>query len=357
MKPEDILNSLGEVEDGMICHAKERARTQWKKWLAAAACLCVCLFGGILWMLPHGTGRTIFVRPVTVGEDVYYTAPEQHRWFYRTKPYSCFYDRSRGTSIRLDHTGDFRQTGIGPVLLSQGNLYLAEGAELTKLGTLPVGEQTEDRLLDLLDGVAYWVETMADTVDAALYGTNLQTGETACLDTVPHGMMGDGVIRGNTLFYVAKDFDTGEQQIRTRNCETGEQAVLDTFRSEENQVFFMEDRMVLQRTDGLWSMSYEGGTPEFLSALTPYNASVDEYDGTLYYAASIPTEAYSREALVSVDYETKKQREVTSLTSGGWSEFTYVELAVCGDGYYFTDPQNGFFFHSFANGTNLQIAK
>lgn len=55
MKANDLLDMLGDVDESFIAEAKrpgERLRSQWTRWVAAAACLCLITFaynpGGIM---------------------------------------------------------------------------------------------------------------------------------------------------------------------------------------------------------------------------------------------------------------------------------------------------------------------
>ena len=56
MKANDLLDLIGDVDDGIIEEAEKRKRpavSRWARWTAAAACLCVVI-GGVWFFVRTG---------------------------------------------------------------------------------------------------------------------------------------------------------------------------------------------------------------------------------------------------------------------------------------------------------------
>ena len=61
MKSNDLLDMIGNVDDGIIVEAKKRKRPAvpgWTKWIAIAACLCVVMIGAIAITRPKAPIQT-----------------------------------------------------------------------------------------------------------------------------------------------------------------------------------------------------------------------------------------------------------------------------------------------------------
>ena len=57
MKANDLLDLIGNVDDGIVVEAEKRKRpavSRWARWTAAAACLCAVIVGGVLLFVRTG---------------------------------------------------------------------------------------------------------------------------------------------------------------------------------------------------------------------------------------------------------------------------------------------------------------
>ena len=93
-------------------------------------------------------------------------------------------------------------------------------------------------------------------------------------------------------------------------------------------------------------MPYANTTPIFLTEYSPSSGAFDYYNGKVYFTV----EADSKANLISIDVETGEINEVVSLVESNKTVRTYTEIAVCADGFYYTNPSNtdgGLFYHAF----------
>ena len=78
------------------------------------------------------------------------------------------------------------------------------------------------------------------------------------------------------------------------------------------------------------------------------------YNGKVYFTV----EADSKANLISIDVETGEINEVVSLVESNKTVRTYTEIAVCADGFYYTNPSNtdgGLFYHAFNQTEEIKI--
>lgn len=126
-----------------------------------------------------------------------------------------------------------------------------------------------------------------------------------------------------------------------------------------NHVRFYEDVILIQTDQGLFSMGYGNREVIFLTEHTLITAAFDCFEDQLYFiiAISLDVEGEYREALVSLDLQSKEMREVTQLTDGGMTQ-TYTEIAVTKDGYYYTNPSasGGLYYHYFDGRDEILIS-
>lgn len=379
-KEERILEVLGQVDEQYISEAApqfcpKKKRPVWIKWSAAAACVCLCVLGAFQ-MLNPGMGKAAQVHHiVAVAGDLYYSVWDRGTYHY---------DRDEGEITKLSEDGSFYEVPSGLMLFNgkENTIYRVEENECILLGTSNVHKVLNDaaynHLLDVRDGFAYWLGEAADStaeqIDYYLVRTALTGEESEILFTFSDEIIRKAILRENQLYCYSHTYQTprnlpdspdstvpAPDQIYSLNLNTGDIETLFTYDLAEdsayNNAYFTQDFIIIQKAEGLFVLDYEGGEAVEVSKQIPSTHAIDYYHGCVYFYTDLPEGEFFRTAFVCVDLATKEIKELVQLTDGGVTRYTYIEAEVCDDGYYFTDPQNGLFYHSFIDGTDRQIVK
>lgn len=374
MKSPRIADAMGLIDDTLITEAAEERPQKnktpvWVKWTAAAACICLCAVSAFF-AAHSGMGRTVFYHPVTQGNEIYYTDARGN---------ACHWNPAMDGPHSFDRTGRFYSTEEGPILYADqtGQLLLVEGEELTLIGTTEIAELLEDpKLVGIQADWIYWMGTPRDRAEASggmcLMRTARSDDSAECLISPEAGGVLTATLRGDKLYYQMYHGDGKTEALRVLDIATGEDSLLAELTVDQTsgmapRSYFAEDCILLADLyqPALWTLSYEGGTPELLSSVVPYNDAMAEQDGKLYFAASFgEQEGQSsseesdppQEALLSMDLETGAVDCIFGLEeSRGTVRYTVTELAMGEQGIYFADPQTGLYYHSFADGTDTRI--
>lgn len=369
MNAEQILDALGKVNETYVEEAVSGARKKkspvWLRWGAAAACLCLCAVG-ILQLWNPGMGKDSQISSLAVEDgNLYYSVCSKGGYYW---------NENMKKPKRLLKGDAFVQTSQGLVFVSfpKNAVYQIEGAQLTKIGAAGVKDLLKDPvLIDIQDGFAYWKGEESgeanDLLASKIVCTNLETGEAETL--VEGEVISAQTMRENTLYYEAKAQAEKKHRIAAYDVLKKQETILYEFPEPKdgnaiwNQVYFAKDAIILQREKGLYTLSYQGGTPQYLTQQIPITAAFDSDDGKIYFETAFnvnrePDEGEgTRESLVSVDLETGRLHELAELTKNGTAAYTYTKICVAENGYYFTDPQKGLFYHRFADESDIQITK
>lgn len=374
MKTPRIVDALGQIDDALLTEAvtdrpKKTKIPAWAKWTAAAACICLCAVS-VFTALRPGMGRTVFYHPVTQGDDLYYT--DAHSNAYHWNP-------SMEEPESLGRTGRFYATEAGPVLYADQDqqLLLAEGDGLSLLGTAEVeGLLSDPELIGIQDDAVYWAGTplkqAQENGGTCILKTALSDDTAQYLLSLEGGSLLTHTLRGDKLYYQMSCGNGTAEELRVLDTVTLQDTLLaelpvdPTSGMAARSYFGSEDIVLVDLYQpGLWTLPYEGGTPELLAQVAPYNHAMAEQDGVLYFATSFrknegsplpgePKEA--EEAVISVDLDSGALHGIFGLEEGnGTVRYTVTELAMGAHGLYFADPQQGLYYHSFADGTDTRI--
>lgn len=370
MKAPRITEAMGQIDDALVTEAvdycpKKQKTPIWVKWTAVAACLCLCVVSAFTFLRP-GMGRTVFYHPVTIGDDLYYT--DAHSRAYHWNPTM---DQPEAFGLK----GQFYHTESGPVLYvpKDGQLLLAEGDGLSLMGTTEIAEILDDpKLVGIYNDEVFWAGQSHGDGSMQVMKTTLSDDSAHCLLSLKEGGLLTYTLRGDKLYYQMYRGNGTTEELRVLDTATMQDTLLAELPVNQTsgmaaRSYFGEDCILLidLYQPGLWTLSYEGGDPELLAHVAPYNHTMAEQDGKLYFATSfrehnsptIPSELKDiGEALISVDLETGALDCIFGLEeSNGTVRYTVTELAMGEHGLYFADPQNGLYYHSFSDGTDIRI--
>ncbi len=375
MKEERVLNVLGQVDPQYISESApafqaKKKHPAWIKWGAMAACVCLCVFGAFQLLNP-GMGKTADVHHIAaVGEDLYYSVWDKGAYAY---------DRDTAKITKLSANGLFYETPSGLILYdsAKNEIYRVNENESTLLGTSDIKSVLNDaltsNLLDVRNGFAYWLgEAPGNSIDHVSYllvRTPLAGGNAETLFVFSDEMIPEAILRGDKLYCYSRVYhgtnssaSSSPDRIYSLDLNTGDKETLFTYGTQNDSVFndahFTPDAIVIQTPDALFTLDYEGGEASLLSQQTPSSNAFDYHNGSVYFYTDFPDGEFCRSSFASVNLATKEINELVRITGdNGCSPYTYIEVAVCDDGYYFTDPQKGLFYHSFTDGTDTQIVK
>lgn len=370
MKAPRIADALGQIDDALITeaesyHPKKSQIPSWVKWTAVAACLCLCIVSTFTFLHP-GMGRTVFYHPVTLGDELYYT--DAHGTAYHWNP-------SMDEPESFGRKGRFYATETGPVLYADQDeqLLLAEGNGLSLMGTTEIADTLDDpKLVGIQGDEIYWMGQSQAHDGMCIIKTTFSDDSAQCLLSPEEGGLLSCSLREDKLYYQMYRGNGTTEELRVLDTVTLEDTLLTELAVDQTTgmaawSYYATDSIILADPyqPGLWTLSYEGGTPEPLAQVAPYNHAVTEQNGKLYFAASfrendvqpLPSELKEAgEALISVDLNTGAVDCVFGLEeSNGTVRYTVTELAMGEHGLYFADPQNGLYYHSFADGTDIRI--
>ena len=352
--------STRHIEEAADFSATKAHKPVWIKWATMAACLCLVVTGGlfaihngVLWRTACGHTS----HNVTLSQNAVY--------FSETEKGAYFYDTANDETVKMaDFDGVFYNTVSGVYLLdnSTGELYSVADTDIVNVGTLDYSSPDYDEalhsihLIDVLDNAAYWTslyqDESSDSIYRSVFVTDLVTGQKNELLTLHDSNSFKGSIIAGKLYY----FDNGDNgSIGSLDLASKETAVIYTVPAGEtavNNVLFYEDCILLELHTGLYRLGYEDAEPEKLTDLIPATSAFDRMGDELYYVAEI---AADTGALISFNLLTGEITEITKTDN-----YTYTEIVMCEDGYYFTDPSDtkgGLFYHDFDADTVTKISK
>lgn len=376
MKKPRIIDAVGYIDDAMIQEAviykpAKNKIPAWTKWAISAACICICV--ACVFAAQHsGMGQTVFYHPISMGERVYYSDSKKNTYYW---------EPSMDAPKSLEIKGRFIDTEEGPVLYSSKEqlLFLANEQGLTSLGKTHISEFLEDpALIGLYGKDAYWVGkplNMSENCnDTEIIRTSLSNGTAERLLTFKDEEILSYAIKEGCLYYQVTNKSKAVDELRVWDIVSHK----DTLRMELSvnktsgmapQSCFMKDYIVIVDRDchSLWKMSYGEEEAELLAEVVPYNNAIAEKDGKMYFGTSFDEneshEAFNasdlhREEFVSVDLENGELDYDLNFelnNENGTVRYTILELAMAKDGFYFTEPQKGLYYHSSIDGTDTLI--
>lgn len=361
MKNENILDAIGMINETAVqdakAYQKPRSRS-WMKWGAMAACLCLIVMGGIFAALNGGLWR------VACGHTSHsITLSDNSMYFSEAEKGAYLYDTVNSKTIKIaDFGGVFYDTASGVHLLDHatGELYSVVGKEIKKIGSLEYSGPDYDAalhslyLIDVLDGVAYWTSVYQDANSGSIYknvfATDFATGEKRELLVLHDSGTFEGNVIGDTLYYFN---NTDNGSIESLDLTTMEVVTLYTVSDDVtvNDVFFYENSIVFETNMGLYQLTYKDQTPEKLTDIVPTTHAFDRSADKLYYVAEVEADT---EALISFDLVTGEVTEIVKM-----DDYTYTEIVICENGYFFTDPsdsEGGLFYYNFETDTVSKIS-
>ena len=381
MKTSRIVDAMGMLDDALIAEAtsykphKHRA-SKLTKYVATAACLCLCILGTIKIWNP-GMGCSQQLRDfVEENGTLYFSTWEDG--VYGWNP-------NMDEPQKLSDTGRVAKTNIGTILYSmeQQKLWEISEFERKELGSFDAeglcAELDFDApdLIGLYDGSAYWVgkhrNPAEDKIDSKIIETPLHGGNIEAVPMVSEGSILAAYIREDGLYYHINEFGTYKNIIGVLYLTENRENILAEFETVDTglslEVHFMEDDILISdwETERLYRMTYTGGKPVHLTNAVPITNGFSERDGKVYYQTSFGDNEsieflegltdYS-ENLVSVDLATGELTKITDFVLNqrdGAIRYTLTELAKTEDGFYFADPHNGVLYHDDITNTEIEI--
>lgn len=353
--------STRHIEEAADFSVRKKAnKPVWVKWAAMAACLCLVVTGGLLVAYKGGIWRTACGHTshnITLSQNALY--------FSETEKGAYFYDTASSDTVKMaDFDGVFYNTVSGVYLLdhSTGELYSVMDTEIANVGTLDYSSPDYDEalhsihLIDMLDNAAYWTsvyqDESSDSIYKTVFVTDLATGQKNELLTLHDNSSFKGSIITGKLYY----FNNGDiASIESLDLVTKETSIIYTVPAGEtavHNVLFYEDCILLENNTGLYQLGYEDTEPKKLTGLIPTTSAFDRMGDELYYVAEM---AADTETLISFNLLTGEVTEIAK-TDG----YTYTEIAMSEDGYYFTDPSDtkgGLFYYDFNTDIATKISK
>lgn len=378
MKTPRIVNAIEYIDEDMIAEAvsyspKKQAIPVWTKWLAVAACICLCIMGAFKILNP-GMGETQKVYNIaTAGENVYYSVWNEGAFRWNT---------SMKNPEKLADDGEFFETESGIILYSasENTLWNVSENKLEAIGKTDICNILDSpELIGILNDYAYWAGTPLDmpqdTWGMAVIRTSLADGKAETVLESANSSIASCTIRDGKLYYrIFADGSEGRiEKLYARDLESGEETLLAEMPigvdGLSGQIYYAENYILIVggSKDGIYKMSYGGGEAELLTQSVPITAAIDEWNGKIYFETSfgeneseefLSGNAYYSEELVSVDLESGELTRIGDfalLNDDGTVRYTITELEMTDGGFYFVDPRSGLFFHSFAEGTDRAI--
>lgn len=370
MKEERLLRALAQVDEAYIQESAPPAKPKvpWKKWAVLAACLCLAIALPVMSL----TGRTMGSCPADIpcweygltasagGEGVYFC--------YEDGMY--YHAPGLDSPVRLaDFRGYFQETEDGILCVNEetGDVYAAEGAALTRLGSLPPEDSTGRlRLISAREGKLYWCQEESPDGQSTVvtYETDCTSGGTRRLFSTPyHGFQTTSMtqhIRGESIYFMARGgilqrYDLDSQEVVTVYNHFWSQL------AEPYKWYFFPDFVLCQviqyeeNGDGTNSVTgypfyilpYDGSAARFLTDITGFVTPV-LWEGKLYYTDRPDPEKDQTIVPVSCDPATG---EITAL---GEKALEADDLAVCAGGLYYVNEDTLYYYH-FASGHTDQI--
>ncbi len=372
MKKPRIADAMEYIEEDLITEAvtykpHKHKVPVWTKWMAAAACLCLCVIGAIKIWNP-GMGCSQQVRDFLEADGTLYFSTWDDGVY-------CW-NPDMNEPQKLSETGRISKTEAGFMQSSTQDTTLWEviGSQLEAVGKADVGDALEEPLLiGIYDGYAYWGGDRKDLPESALGSAILRTplsgGQAEEVAVVSDGLYLNYHMRGNTLYYYRHEFEAPKAQIYARNLLTGQETVLTALAYGDTEVYFLKDAVVIsdREASSLYRMDYTGGTPVLLTDAIPQTLAMSEREGKIYYETSfgenestefLSGDGFYSENLVSVDLQSGELTIITDFDLGsdkGIVRYTLTELAMTEGGFYFVDPVAGVFYHNFADGTDVEL--
>lgn len=376
MKIPRIVNAMGYIDEDLIaesaeCQAGGKKVPAFGKWLAAAACVCLCAVG-VFKVWNPGMGCSQQVRDfVEADGTLYFSTWDEGAYCWNP-------DMSR--PLKLSQTGRFSKTEEGVILCSpeKNTVWEVNGSQLKTIGKADVGMIVEElRPIGIYGDFVYWMgeqRIQPETVGAGAIIRTPLSGETAEKVTlVPDGAYRSGRIRGDFLYYHLEEFKTGTEKICARNLVTDEETVLTELVKGDAglpfKVYFMDQDVIVSDTERncLYRMDYTGGELVVLADVIPATDALAEKDGKIYYQTSfgeneseefLQGRGFYSVNLISVDLKTGELTKITDFdleNGNGTLRYTLTELAMAPDGFYFVDPHVGVLYHENESGTETKI--
>lgn len=377
MKTPRIINAMENIDEELISEAvsytpNKKIIPVWTKFLAVAACFCLCIIGAFKLWNP-GMGATMEVRNIAVsGENVYYSVWNEGAFLWNP---------SMKAPEKLEDDGRFFETDAGLILYSAADdmLWQVNGNNLITIGNAEIQNTLDSpALIGIMDDFAYWVgnriDLPKDNFGMAIVRASLTGGQTEMIVSTTNGGITSCAIRKDNLYYkVYEEPDARSEKLYSRNLITNEEKLLTKLDIDvdgiSGQIYYTENYIIIVggSSEGIYKMEYEGGEPQLLTDIVPITSAMDEWDGQIYFETAFGENesyefacgnGYYSEEFVSVDLESGKITKIAGFNLGndnGTTRFTVSELAMTDDGFYFTDPISGLFFHSFKDGTDTPI--
>lgn len=346
----DAMSELNmKYIDEALNYKKKAKRTRWIQWGAIAACLCLIVIGGL------GISRVLFNKigiqsacghinhDITIlGDDVYFTCQNDGVFIYHSQDGEC--------EKITDEYGKLSKTSSGLLMFQDetGAVYQIFGSSVTALCHI----EANSTVIDMIDDNLYCLS--AD--DKNIIAANLITGDNQEVLSIGNGYTTQQIMINHVLYYDYYENDTAS--IRIYDTTTKEQGELyRTFTNNSNEFIrfhFGEEYIFIEMEKGLFYMPYTNTAPIFLTEHIPSSGAFDDYNGKVYFI--VETDAKAN--LISIDVETQEINEVVSLAESNGTVRTYTEIAVCADGYYYTNPSGtngGLFYRSFNQAEEIKI--
>ena len=354
MNAKKFSDAMSELDskyiDEALNYKKKAKKPVWVKWGAMAACLCLIVVGGL------GISRVLFNgnigmqsacghtnHDITILEnDVYFTCQNDGVFIYHSKDGEC--------EKITDEYGKLTKTSSGLLLFNDetGAVYQIFGNSVTTLCNI----EAQSTVIGIIDNDLYYLSSD----DKNIIATNLITGDNKEVFSIGNGYTTHQIINDNILYYSYYENDTASIKIYdTTTDEQGELYRISTNNTNELiKIYFYEEYIFIGTEKGLFYMPYTNTDPIFLTEYSPSSGAFDYYNGKVYFTV----EADAKANLISVDVKTQEINEVVSLVESNGTVRTYTEIAICADGYYYTEPNNtngGLFYHSFNQTEEIRI--
>ena len=354
MNAKKFSDAMSELDskyvDEAINYKKKAQKSVWVKWGVMAACLCLIVVGGlgISWVLFNGNIGTQSTcghtnHDITILEDdVYFTCQNVGVFIYHRKGGEC--------EKITDEYGKLTKTSSGLLLFNDetGVVYQISGSSVTALCNI----EAKSTVIGIIDDNLYYLSSDEKSVMTA----NLITGDNKEVLSIGNGHIIRLIINDNILYYSYYENDTASIKVcDTTTNEQGELYHISANNTNEPiSIYFTEEYIFIGTEKGLFHMPYANTTPIFLTEYSPSSGAFDYYNGKVYFTV----EADSKANLISIDVETGEINEVVSLVESNKTVRTYTEIAVCADGFYYTNPSNtdgGLFYHAFNQTEEIKI--
>lgn len=380
MKKTRIVDAMENIDDKLISEAATykphmNKAPSWAKWVATAACLCLCFLGAIKIWNP-GMGCSQQLRDFAEENGTLY--------FSTWKDVVYGWNPNMDKPQKISDAGRVANTNTGLILYSmdQQKLWKITDFELKEIGSFDAEALCADLieapdLIGVYDGYAYWSgehrNLAEDKNDSKIIKTPLNGGNIESVLTVSDGLILAACIREDGLYYHTDEFGAYENKICVFNLSENQESLLAEFETGDTglslDVHFMEDSILIsdRETDSLYQMAYVGGEPVYLTNAIPITNGFSERDGKAYYQTSFGDNESSEvmeghsnysENLVSVDLATGELTKIADfvLDNGdGTIRYTLTELAMTEDGFYFADPHDGVLYHDDITNTETKI--